>query len=182
MSGWQTRAACKDAYPETFYPAGDSYPEWAVDEAKKWCGPCPVRDQCLEAHLGEIHGIFAETTPADREVIRRRRARRKPVAGVVADRRALNPPKFAKSERCPEPGRHRSVARHVSLKERLCLPCAVFDADQIRTAELDQRVLTLAGEGRNPSAIARELDLHRDVVAGIVRKYRKREIRREVAA
>jgi WhiB family transcriptional regulator, redox-sensing transcriptional regulator len=41
---WRNRAECQDADPELFYSdrAAD------LEEAKSWCGLCPVRRECLD--------------------------------------------------------------------------------------------------------------------------------------
>ena len=42
-----------------------------VEEAKFVCGGCPLRDICLEhAVAHENHGIWAGTTPQERDVLR----------------------------------------------------------------------------------------------------------------
>lgn len=168
-------------------PNGE-YLERDLEAARAFCEdgvPCPVREQCLWFGMGDQHGIYAGLGPDERQTLRGRQWRLKRIARgeSTKDQRAVNPPKTLRSKRdCPEPGRTRSVERHLANGQRLCLGCAEFDADQDRTAALDVRVMALAGEGRQPGSIARELGLPRDVVAGVVRKYKKRDLRQEVAA
>lgn len=77
--GWQTHAACRDSDPELFFPATDDYTAPAVQEqiaaARRVCQSCPVTTECLRWALdsGQDHGLWAETTPAERRQIRRAR-------------------------------------------------------------------------------------------------------------
>lgn len=163
-----------------FHPhdAHGKYSEADIRRAGQFCDglldgqPCPVKADCLEFGLTDPHGIYAGMGPDERKALRERRAR--------AARRL---PKVSRSKReCIEPGRSRSVERHIALGERLCLVCAEFDADQSANAVLDEQVLALVAQGRKPTSIARELGLTRDTAATIVRKYRNRQLRQEVAA
>ena len=90
--GWQTRAACRDADPELFFPACDDDTSVLVARARvaiaPICGGCPVATECLRWALdtGQDHGLWAATTPTDRRAVRRQR-----MAGVpdpVADAEA----------------------------------------------------------------------------------------------
>ena len=86
---WQTRAACRDADPELFFPASEDDTSVLVARARiavaPICSGCPVATDCLRWALdtGQDHGLWAATTPTDRRAIRRAR-----LAGVpdpVAD-------------------------------------------------------------------------------------------------
>ena len=64
---WRARAACRDADPELFFPEGTMGPAIeATRRAKRICGPCQVREQCLEwalrhrANFGVWGGRTAE--------------------------------------------------------------------------------------------------------------------------
>lgn len=69
--GWRTLAACRDQDPEMFYPISAS--GLAADPAKRVCATCPVRAHCLREalDLGDDHGVWGGTDPADRRAIRR---------------------------------------------------------------------------------------------------------------
>lgn len=182
---WINRAACKSAPPEVFHPvevSGKYLPD-DVAVARTWCNQCPVRDECLEANLSDPFGIFGGLDPDERTYLRKRKWTPQHRA-VKGDQRTANPPKTLRSDReCPEPGRTRSIVRHLAHGQRLCLGCASLEADLHRTAERDKQVMDLAVNGHGPSEIAADLGLPRDVVAGVMSKYRKRETaRQEVAA
>lgn len=52
---WRDRAACNDADPEAFFPP-DSYgpkPKGWDAEARRLCGACPVKAECLAAAIDE---------------------------------------------------------------------------------------------------------------------------------
>lgn len=193
---WADRALCaqfppgaddyeKEQQRAIFHPPTNAlgkYRERDVLAAEAFCLGCPVRNECLEFGLTDPCGIYAGTTPDERKVLRQGRWRAERLARAARDQRSYNPPKVARSSQCPDPARTRSVERHLSLGEPLCVGCAEFDAVQTRAAHLDQQVMTLAGEGQPPSMIGRQLGLPRDTVAAVVRKYRKRQLRQEVAA
>ena len=77
--GWQTRAACRDADPELFFPASDDYTAAAVAAqvavARRVCLSCPVRIECLSwaVEVSEDYGLWAGMTPDERRAIRRDR-------------------------------------------------------------------------------------------------------------
>ena len=58
---WQDRAACRGVGTEDFYLDRGSTTQ-AQEIVAKYCTPCEVREQCLEAHMGEQHGIWGGTT------------------------------------------------------------------------------------------------------------------------
>jgi WhiB family redox-sensing transcriptional regulator len=73
---WRDRSACLHAEPELFFPIGYSGPAQAqMDEAKKVCGRCEVRETCLAWALeaGEDHGILGGLTEIERRELRRTR-------------------------------------------------------------------------------------------------------------
>lgn len=76
---WQTLAACRDANPELFFPAGEDYTAptaaTSLSTARAVCSSCPVARECLTwaVESGEEFGIWSGTTPAERRVIRRDR-------------------------------------------------------------------------------------------------------------
>lgn len=72
---WVLRAACLDVGdPDLFFPPGEhgrSVPQ--LEEARKICERCPVREECLALALGcdEQYGMWGGTTPNERQAIRR---------------------------------------------------------------------------------------------------------------
>ncbi|MFI9845062.1 WhiB family transcriptional regulator [Nonomuraea sp. NPDC051941] len=70
-----TRAACRAADPELFFPViydGPCLPQ--VREAKAVCSGCPIRDACLHDTLRNRpadDGIWGGTTPDERLVLLR---------------------------------------------------------------------------------------------------------------
>ena len=71
---WRDDAACRDADPELFFPIGTTGPAPAqIDEAKRICQACPVRQPCLAWALdhGITSGVWGGATEEERHVIRR---------------------------------------------------------------------------------------------------------------
>lgn len=81
MSGdWRNRAACLDEHPELFFPRGTTGPAlYQIEEAKKVCRRCDVRDQCLSWALetGQDHGIWGGMSEDERRALKRRYNRAK---------------------------------------------------------------------------------------------------------
>lgn len=76
---WRARAACRDADPEIFFPAGD--PADPFDDrnldALDYCAACPVRIECLREALVRIpYGIAGGMTAPQRAQYRAYVARR----------------------------------------------------------------------------------------------------------
>jgi WhiB family transcriptional regulator, redox-sensing transcriptional regulator len=70
LGAWAAQAACVHTDPEIFFPpAGDP-----AREARKICGHCPVRDDCLTYALeaNESFGIWGGLDPEERCSLRRR--------------------------------------------------------------------------------------------------------------
>jgi WhiB family transcriptional regulator, redox-sensing transcriptional regulator len=77
-TGWREDAACRDADPDLFFPAGPAGPALRhLDEAKRICRACPAQTQCLYWALdhGVTDGIWGGTTADERRAIRRRSSR-----------------------------------------------------------------------------------------------------------
>jgi len=77
---WQAAGACLSADPEIFFPVsgtGASAPQ--IAQARRICGRCPVRRECLDFAMssGEMHGIWGGTNPEDRTRTRRAEAARR---------------------------------------------------------------------------------------------------------
>jgi len=57
---WRHRAACRHGDPELFFPVGNTGPAIAqIEEAKKVCAKCEVREPCLQWALesGQDSGV-----------------------------------------------------------------------------------------------------------------------------
>lgn len=77
---WRQRSACLGCDPDLFYPARGANQQ--REEALAICAVCPVREECLEAHLFEEEGVFGGTTARVRKKIRI--ARHRASGGLVA--------------------------------------------------------------------------------------------------
>jgi len=64
---WKEQALCAQVDPELFYPEEGG----SGREAKFICSRCPVRAECLEASIDEVHGYWAGTSPTERKLMRR---------------------------------------------------------------------------------------------------------------
>lgn len=75
---WRHEAACLDEDPELFFPIGNSGPALLqIEEAKKVCARCTVREACLEWALGagQDHGVWGGLSEDERRAMKRRAAR-----------------------------------------------------------------------------------------------------------
>lgn len=75
---WRHEAACLDEDPELFFPIGNSGPALLqIEEAKKVCARCTVREPCLEWALGagQDHGVWGGLSEDERRAMKRRAAR-----------------------------------------------------------------------------------------------------------
>lgn len=68
---WEADAACLGAEVDLWFP--DSHRTDHAVAAKRVCAVCPVREDCLEAHLHEKHGVYGGMSENDRRRERRRR-------------------------------------------------------------------------------------------------------------
>lgn len=78
---WWAEAACAEAEHDLFFPAGDTGDAIRqIEEAKKHCAACPVREECLDFALetNQVYGIWGGVTEQERKTLRRR---------LLADRR-----------------------------------------------------------------------------------------------
>jgi WhiB family redox-sensing transcriptional regulator len=78
MADFRHKGLCRDEDPELFFPVGTSGP--AVNQAaqaKKVCGRCPVRKECLNWALetGQDDGIWGGMSEDERRALRRRNTR-----------------------------------------------------------------------------------------------------------
>lgn len=68
---WMTRAACRDANPEWFYPKSTLSPE--AQQALRICRGCPVAEECFRDAMenNEHLGIRGGKTPRQRKKLRK---------------------------------------------------------------------------------------------------------------
>lgn len=75
---WRHEAACRDEDPELFFPIGNTGPALAqIEEAKKVCQRCPVKEACLAWALesGQDAGVWGGLSEDERRALKRRAAR-----------------------------------------------------------------------------------------------------------
>lgn len=75
---WRHKAACLTEDPELFFPVGNTGPALQqIEDAKKICQRCEVREQCLAWALeaGQDHGVWGGMSEDERRAIKRRAAR-----------------------------------------------------------------------------------------------------------
>ena len=75
---WRHRAACLTEDPELFFPVGNTGPALQqIEDAKKICQSCTVKDQCLNWALdaGQDHGVWGGMSEDERRAMKRRAAR-----------------------------------------------------------------------------------------------------------
>ena len=70
VMGWQERALCAQTDPEAFFPEKGG----STREAKRICGTCDVRGECLEYALqnDERFGIWGGLSERERRKLKRR--------------------------------------------------------------------------------------------------------------
>ncbi len=75
---WRHKAACLEEDPELFFPVGTTGPALQqIEDAKRVCQDCTVRDRCLSWALdaGQDHGVWGGMSEDERRAIKRRAAR-----------------------------------------------------------------------------------------------------------
>jgi WhiB family redox-sensing transcriptional regulator len=75
---WGSRAACRSADPELFFPVSEIGPSTAqIARAKAVCARCEVHRECLAFALAtrQVHGVWGGTSPEERTVLRKRAKR-----------------------------------------------------------------------------------------------------------
>lgn len=78
MMDWRHQSACLSEDPELFFPIGNTGPALLqIEEAKKVCSSCSVRDNCLAWALeaGQDHGVWGGLSEEERRSMKRRAAR-----------------------------------------------------------------------------------------------------------
>jgi WhiB family redox-sensing transcriptional regulator len=86
---WQNRAECRDTDPELFFPVGNTGPAvYQIEEAKRVCMKCEVREQCLEWALDNSldHGVWGGMSEDERRALKRKGTRIKYSIGKTATR------------------------------------------------------------------------------------------------
>jgi WhiB family redox-sensing transcriptional regulator len=72
---WRHKAACLSENPELFFPVGNTGPALQqIEEAKRVCTRCVVRDECLQWAIenGQDHGVWGGMSDDERRSMRRR--------------------------------------------------------------------------------------------------------------
>ena len=75
---WRHQAACRDEDPELFFPVGNTGPAITqIEEAKKVCMRCVVKEPCLAWALesGQDAGVWGGLSEDERRAMKRRAAR-----------------------------------------------------------------------------------------------------------
>jgi hypothetical protein len=69
---WRDQALCAETDPDLFYPLKEENGIEGVEQAKRTCGRCAVRYECLEYALerNEKHGIWGGLLTAERQYLR----------------------------------------------------------------------------------------------------------------
>jgi WhiB family redox-sensing transcriptional regulator len=71
---WRQHAACRGVDTDLFFPGrGDD-----VNVPRAVCDTCPVKQQCLDAHIAEKFGMFGGLSERERRKLRRELAAPKP--------------------------------------------------------------------------------------------------------
>lgn len=121
-AAWAERAACQD------YDLGDFFADskLRIEQAKRVCGPCPVRTQCLDLALrsedASRYGVFGGLSAAER-------------AQLVQDRGETaapdpKPEPVTRSGRPPAKcGTRSGYQRHHREGTPYCVPCRQANTD-----------------------------------------------------
>ena len=75
---WRHQSACRDEDPELFFPVGNTGPAISqIEEAKKVCNRCIVKEPCLAWALesGQDAGVWGGLSEDERRALKRRAAR-----------------------------------------------------------------------------------------------------------
>jgi WhiB family redox-sensing transcriptional regulator len=75
---WRHQSACRDEDPELFFPVGNTGPAITqIEEAKKVCARCIVKEPCLAWALesGQDAGVWGGLSEDERRALKRRAAR-----------------------------------------------------------------------------------------------------------
>lgn len=75
---WQSKGACIGEDPELFFPIGKTGPaQLQIEEAKRVCRRCEVREKCLEwaLEMKQDHGVWGGMSEDERSSLKRRNSR-----------------------------------------------------------------------------------------------------------
>ena len=75
LAEWWSRAACRFADPDLFFPISQSGPAATqIRRAKAVCAECAVRSDCLRYALAAdpVHGVWGGMSEQERRLLRRR--------------------------------------------------------------------------------------------------------------
>lgn len=141
---WRTRARCRQVEgqpapvdPELFFPTGTSGPALTqAAEAKRFCGDCPVREQCLRWALAVgVEGIWGGTTDDERRELRRAAAAQRATARAqhardLAEQQAADPQPYRRQHghcgtcACRQPLRNDgTIVSHARNARGELVPC-----------------------------------------------------------
>ena len=112
---WRHRAACLTEDPELFFPVGNTGPAlMQIQEAKKVCKRCDVREACLQWALdaGQDHGVWGGLSEDERRALKRRAARSR----VRASSRST--PHASSRAGSASPGRRSTASSTISASAR----------------------------------------------------------------
>jgi WhiB family redox-sensing transcriptional regulator len=192
---WRARAACRAADPDLFWPEKDT-PAERIDEAKRICNNCPVKQACLDEAFctNEWESIAGGCTGAEREALlnpsvatNRFHARRLD----NSDARKLAVQYGAEILRClvkqemavDEVGERMNASpRAVYGAFRMVVPTPPGDVRTLKPSSVERllmysevSLLTLARMGRSHESIARWLGTSQTVVSAALAVYEQRE-------
>lgn len=92
---WMTEARCRGLDTDLFFePDRDEFPDrksWQhvtqmkLNAARKFCGGCPVRTQCLDANLNTTNGVFGGKSSAQRVALAKKLGKYEPGPNARGD-------------------------------------------------------------------------------------------------
>lgn len=83
---WRKYSLCRDTDPELFFPVGTTGQALVqIEEARRVCGECTVREECLQFALetNQDSGIWGGTSEEERRKLRREFVARQKAAAAV---------------------------------------------------------------------------------------------------
>ena len=86
---WRNGANCLNSDPELFFPNGTTGPaKDQIDQAKKVCAGCDVKEQCLVYALetGQDSGVWGGLSEDERRALKRRANQNRRAARAAIDR------------------------------------------------------------------------------------------------
>ena len=89
---WRHQSACREEDPELFFPVGNTGPAITqIEEAKKVCNRCIVKEPCLAWALesGQDAGVWGGLSEDERRALKRRAARNRARLADHAEEKSL---------------------------------------------------------------------------------------------